>query len=235
LLKLIYIGIMFLYISCSTEPIYKDVFVNKTIKVFSNKYHDKAENYTFKWEPPLDENNLPINFDLKNDMFIFTPEKEGKYIIRLSITDISDELIAKENFYFKAKNEDIDSKKIKYEDKKINDTTIENTNSSKQIEQNKVKIKKKKLKKNKKKNKKNYYTIQISAWPTLKEARTEQIKLIEEGFDAYISRKYQNKYDAIWYRVRIGNFKNKSDATKFQKQVESITNKKSWIDIISEE
>ena len=140
MLKLIYIGLIFIYVSCNTEPIYKDIFVNKTIKVFSNRYHDKAENYTFKWEPPLDENNLPIDFDLKNDMFIFTPTKEGEYIIRLSITDISDELIAKESFYFKAINENIDSKKVKYEDNKINDTTIENNDFSKQIEQTEVKI-----------------------------------------------------------------------------------------------
>ena len=41
--------------------------VNKTVKVFSKDYHDEAENYTFKWEPPLGPTKETILFDLKND------------------------------------------------------------------------------------------------------------------------------------------------------------------------
>ena len=75
----------------------------------------------------------------------------------------------------------------------------------------------------------------MAAWPSLELARIDQLKLIEEGLDAYIQRHYRNKRDEIWYRVRIGNFTNKNKAQKIQDQIESITHAKTWLDIISSE
>jgi len=63
----------------------------------------------------------------------------------------------------------------------------------------------------------NYYD------PKLKHARLDQLKLIEEGMDAYIQRHYRNEDDQVWYRVRIGNFKSKENASIVQKEIESIT------------
>ena len=71
------------------------------MKVFSKGYHDQAENYTFKWKPPIGPNNEKIRFFLKNDMLIFTPKTIGNYEVNLSIEDISDEVVAKEIFYYK--------------------------------------------------------------------------------------------------------------------------------------
>ena len=82
--------------------------VNKSVKVFSQDYHDKAENYTFKWESPMDPNNEAVLFDLKDDMLIFSPTVKGDYQIHLSITDISDEVVAEEMFYFRAIAETLD-------------------------------------------------------------------------------------------------------------------------------
>ena len=102
MLKLIKITILLFFIGCGSEQDYQEVMINKSVKVFSKNYHDKAENYTFKWEPPMDPNNKPIPFDLKNDMLIFSPSIEGNYQIHLSITDISDEVVSEEMFYYKA-------------------------------------------------------------------------------------------------------------------------------------
>ena len=77
-----------------------------------------------------------------------------------------------------------------------------------------------------------HYTIQIAAWPSLEQARIDQLKLIEEGIDAYIQRNYRKKNDKVWYRVRIGNFSNKIKAQEMQEQIESITGVKSWLDVI---
>jgi len=102
-----------------------------------------------------------------------------------------------------------------------------------------LKLKKLKFKKQKKKNviknKDIHYTIQVTAWPSLELARIDQLKLIEEGLDAYIQRHYRNKRDEVWYRVRIGNFTNKNKAQKIQDQIESITHAKTWLDIIPSE
>ena len=74
--------------------------VNKTVKVYSQDYHNEAENYFFKWKPPVGPSNQPVPFDLKNDILIFSPEIEGDYKIHLSITDISHEVISEEIFYY---------------------------------------------------------------------------------------------------------------------------------------
>ena len=78
------------------------------------------------------------------------------------------------------------------------------------------------------------YTIQIAAWPSMEQARMDQLRLIEEGFDAYIERHYRKEKDAVWYRVRLGKFPDKSKALDVQKQIESILGIKSWLDILSE-
>ena len=80
-----------------------------------------------------------------------------------------------------------------------------------------------------------YYTIQVAAWPSLEQARIDQLKLIEEGIDAYIQRNYRKERDEVWYRVRIGSFPDKIKAQEMQKQLESITGVKSWIDMIPKE
>ena len=79
--------------------------VNKSVKVYSEDYHNHAENYTFKWMPPKGPDDSPVLFDLKNDMLIFSPEKVGNYEIHLSIADIADEVISEEVFYYLAVKE----------------------------------------------------------------------------------------------------------------------------------
>ena len=63
-------------------------------------------------------------------------------------------------------------------------------------------------------------------------ARSNQISLLEEGVDAYIERFYRKNNDEIWYRVRAGKFISKNDAVSFQNQIDKITGKDSWLDII---
>ena len=82
--------------------------VNKTVKVYSQDYHNEAENYFFKWEPPVGPSSQPVPFDLKNDVLIFSPEIEGDYKIHLSITDISHEVISEDIFYYRAIAETLD-------------------------------------------------------------------------------------------------------------------------------
>ena len=77
------------------------------------------------------------------------------------------------------------------------------------------------------------YAIQISAWPSLEEARKHQLELIDKGFDAYTQRFYYQKRDKVWYRVRIGNFLNRNKALKVKKRIESSTGITTWLDIVS--
>jgi len=240
--KLIYVIIIFLVPSCVSEPKHKAVAINKTIKVYSQEYHNNAEDYTFKWEPPLNPNNEPVPFDLKNDMLIFTPTLKGNYKVHLSITDISDEVVKDEIFYYSATAETLE---VSIAQPK-NDHTSQEYNLT--IDKPIVKSKSNSMKvKNKSRQKRLnsqhkikadhniHYTIQVFAWPSLEQARSDQLKLIEEGIDAYIQRYYKIDTDAIWYRVRVGNFTNKNKASEIQKQLEKITGNKSWLDIIHKE
>ena len=241
MIKHIYIIGLILLIACGSEIEFQEIFINKTVKVYSNDYHDNADNYTFKWEPPIGPTDKVVPFDLKNDMLIFTPKTEGNYEIHLSITDISDIIIARETFYYKAITDTIESNI--FEDKKlVYETDVSSkikkpTEKSKNKQNQKKKTNSKKSKKHKKKISKeisnnNSYTIQIAAWPSLEEARDQQLDLINEDIDAYIQRYYRNKQDDVLYRVRVGNFKNKTDAINFQKQIESIIQSSTWIDIL---
>jgi len=239
--KLIQLAILIIFTACGSNPDYKEVMVNKTVKVFSQNYHDEAENYTFKWKPPIGPTKNAILFDLKNDMLIFSPIMEGDYQIHLSITDISDEIIAEEMFYYRAIPETLEVAITKA--KSELEIAEEQSKIKKLPKKNKPTIEKEKVsnptgkqgKKIVKENKHINYTIQVSAWPTLELARINQLKLIEEGLDAYIQHHYRNKKDEIWYRVRIGNFTDKNKAQKIQNQIELITPAKTWLDIIPSE
>ena len=240
--KLIHVIILIIFTACESSPDYQEVMINKTVKVYSQEYHNEAENYTFKWEPPKGPSKKTISFDLKNDMLIFTPEVEGDYQIHLSITDISDEVIAEEMFYYRAIAETLEVAitKIQSEEEIPPPPSV----VKKPAQKTTLKVKKKKSSKSakktsiqskdRKKTENVNYTIQIAAWPSMEQARMDQLRLIEEGFDAYIERHYRKEKDAVWYRVRLGKFPDKSKALDVQKQIESILGIKSWLDILSE-
>ena len=229
-------------IGCNFNPNRQKIMVNKTVKVFSSDYHDQAENYTFKWQSPTGPNNEPISFDLKNDMLIFTPKIIGNYDVKLTIEDISEEIIAKQNYYFIAMPETTELAIIKPNKEILSKSTIpskSNTSKEKKYEKKKINqsISKSKKKQNKKTLITNFsntkYALQISAWPSLEDARKHQLKLIENGFDAYTQRYYWKIKDELWYRVRVGNFSNKNEAIKIKKQLESLMGIKVWMDIVS--
>ena len=230
--KLIHSIILVFLMSCGSNPDYQEVMVNKTVKVYSQDYHNEAENYFFKWGPPVGPSNQPVRFDLKNDMLIFSPKIEGDYNIHLSITDISHEVISEEIFYYRAIAETLE-------------VAIAGTKPEKDIPTQSSVIKNPKneiikLSKSPQKRKKQsaskivnvHYTIQVAAWPSLEQAHIYQLKLLEEGIDAYIQRNYRKEKNEVWYRVRIGNFSDKIKAQKMQEQIESITGVKSWLDVI---
>ena len=69
----ILISFFIIMVGCNSKPERQQIMVNKTVKVFAKDYHDQAENYTFKWTPPVGPNNEKVMFDLKNEMLIFSP------------------------------------------------------------------------------------------------------------------------------------------------------------------
>ena len=243
--KNISIIVLLILIGCGSSPQYQETMVNKTVKVFSKGYHDQAENYTFKWKPPIGPNNEKIRFFLKNDMLIFTPKTVGNYEVNLSIEDISDEVVAKEIFYYKVIPETTEVAIVESNEETLTPTPsiitakkptkkTPNKSQSKLAEKQKTQ----KFSKNKKQPPKlpktpTKYAIQISSWPSLEEARKYQLELLDEGFDAYTQRYYWQKKDEVWYRVRVGDFSNKDKALEVKKAIESLTGITTWLDIVA--
>ena len=60
--------LLLVLISCNSDPEFQEITINKTIKVYSQTYHNDSENYTFKWEPPLGPTKETISFDIKNQI-----------------------------------------------------------------------------------------------------------------------------------------------------------------------
>ena len=230
--KVIHFIILIFFITCGSDTDYQEVMVNKTVKVYSQDYHNEAENYFFKWEPPIGPSNQPVPFDLKNDILIFSPKIEGDYKIHLSITDISHEVLSEEIFYYRAIAETLEVaiEKTKPERDIPTQSSFVKNQKSEIIKLSKSPQKRNKQSASKKEN--IHYAIQVAAWPSLEQARINQLKLIEEGVEAYIQRNYRKEKDEVWYRVRIGNFSDKINAQKMKEQIESITGVESWLDEI---
>ncbi len=239
--------VLLILIGCKLQPQYQEVMVNKTVKVFSEDYHDQAENYTFKWQPIIGPNNEKITVkmnDMKYDMLIFTPLTVGNYEVNLSIEDISEEVVAEEIFYFKAIPETTEvaivepKKEIQPPVRSIIEMKAETQTAIKSESKPANNQKPKKTTAVKKQPPRSMvslteYAIQISAWPSLEEARKHQLELIDEGFDAYTQRFFYQKRDKVWYRVRVGNFSSRNKALKVKKRIESFTGIKTWLDIVS--
>ena len=78
------------------------------------------------------------------------------------------------------------------------------------------------------------YTIQVSAWPSLEEARKDQLSLTKYGIDAYTQRIFIEKKNTYWWRVRVGNFSHIDQVNKVKKQIEDLRGSSVWIDRIDE-
>ena len=239
--------VLLILVGCKLQPPYQEVMVNKTVKVFSEDYHDQAENYTFKWQPIIGPNNEKITVKMNNmkyDMLIFTPLTVGNYEVNLSIEDISEEVVSEETFYYKAIPETTEVAIVEPEKQirpsvpsiiEMKPETQTAINSQSHSENN---PKPKETPAGREQPLKSIisdteYAIQISAWPTLEEARKYQLELIDKGFDAYTQHFYLKKRDQVWYRVRVGNYTNRNKALKVMKQIESITGITTWLDIVS--
>ena len=246
--------LLIIILGCNADPKRQEIVVNKTVKVFSENYHDIAENYTFKWQAPIGPNDEKVIFDLKKDMLIFTPKIIGNYEVSLSIEDISEEIVEQHTFLYIAIPEtsevvitelkDTETKNISKKHITINeeikkDLPLSNKKPKKKSKKKPKKKKERLSKKNSnKKNTSNFksnteHILQISAWPTLEEARKHQLELISIGFDAYTERYFLKEKDELWYRVRVGNFSNKNEAIAIKKQIESLTGINVWLNIVS--
>ncbi len=56
------------------------------------------------------------------------------------------------------------------------------------------------------------FTIQVSAWKTLKVAAKEMDRINRQGFKSHVERYFNPKTDQVWYRVRLTKYPEYEDA-----------------------
>ena len=198
--------ILIFVFSCKTQPIRQEIEVGKTIKVEPSSFTLRNEEFNFLWSSPNGPENTTPSFKIENDKMLFTPDVIGKYEISLMIESLSSNTIYEETFLYNAIASSNSS--ISYT------TTTKNKNDSINAHKNK-------------------YTIQVASWPTLEQARNDQISLREQGYDAYTEQYYIKTKDQLWWRVRVGNFSDKSIAIKVKNKLSTERGSDLWIDFIN--
>lgn len=80
------------------------------------------------------------------------------------------------------------------------------------------------------------YTIQVSSWPSLDEAQAASRELQDNyGISSYIQRAFFKDKDEIYYRLRVGNFKESKAAEAYAKEIQETTNLPVWVDFVRQE
>ena len=107
----IYISVLILGRKTNIES--KDIFINKSIKIFPNEFNNNSKDYIFKWQHPIGPDNKQVLFNLKNNIMIFTPTKIGEYNVSLLIEDLNKNIVSKKQFIFNSIEDTIKSAILK--------------------------------------------------------------------------------------------------------------------------
>jgi len=80
------------------------------------------------------------------------------------------------------------------------------------------------------------FTIQVSSWPSLEEAQSASDELLNTyGIDSYIQRAFFKDKDEVYFRLRVGNFKEQTAATAYAKEIQEQTSLPVWVDWVRKE
>ena len=235
-----------LLLSCSKEEEQgMKITVGVTFKIDNTSNISSEDNIVFQWWVGSHPENSDYTLEPLGDKALFTPDIIGKYDIYVSIRDSNDMEIDLIEFYYISVLEKIKPKPKKIiSEKALNQLEINLTDSiiaidttqNESLSDTSKKQLIKQVDKNSSKNKNTKsnhhigWTIQLSSRASLELAKIDQLKAIENGYDAYIEQTTINKTNQIWYRVRIGNFKTKSTAMTVQSELKSFWKNDTWID-----
>jgi len=217
--------------ACGSKIEPKIVHVDKTQKVQSTLNWETAEKLHFMWTPPKGPKGNDAKWIINDDIMLFTPDTPGEYVISLVIENMSGDILGEETFLLIAEDALNNSQ---HPVTTLTSTTL-TQKTPKMDSATKVSPEIENAPNNRIENKvvnNSSYTIQVSAWPSLEEARKDQLSLIKYGIDAYTQRVFIDKKNSYWWRVRVGNFSTSDQASKVKKQIEDLRGSSVWVDII---
>ena len=232
--KALLIIVSLLITACGSKLEPKIIGVNKTQKVQSTQNWETAEELLFLWTPPKGPKGNDSKWIINDDIMLFTPDTPGEYSISLIIENMLGDVLGEESFLLIAEEQ---TKKV-HPSSSLAEEPATTPLAAKKVDQKKVELPSKTpvvaTSAKKKTTNNQAYTIQVSAWPSLEEARKDQLSLTKYGIDAYTQRIFIEKKNAYWWRVRVGNFSHKNQVNKVKKQIEDLRGSSVWIDRIDE-
>ena len=232
-IRTLIITVSLLITACGSKAEPKIVDVNKTQKVQSTQNWETAEELIFMWTPPKGPKGNDSKWIINDDIMLFTPDTPGEYAISLIIENMSGDVLGEESFLLIAEEAVESIPTVSTPINKPIDTSILKKSDEKKVNLPSASpIVETPVKKNTVDNRP--YTLQVAAWPSLEEARIDQLSLIKYGIDAYTQRVFIEKKNAYWWRGRVGNFSNKNQANKIKKQIEELRGSAVWVDRINE-
>ena len=212
--------------TCSIKKDIKTITINQSQKIKLSKKWDTDSDLSYLWLAPQGPRGHKAKWIIDGDIMLFTPNLPGQYTISVMVQTRMGENLGGEDFYFNVidgsgKNTIKESSENNNIDRSISPKTI----SPKISKSNSINLNKE--------IQPPYYTIQVSSWPSFGEAKKEQLKLKVLGFTSDLTKKYIEKKDAIWWRVRVGKFKSIGDAKAVNKQIHNKFKIDTWIDRVT--
>jgi len=219
---IIYIALLLVIIGCSTEQERILVDTNTTIRIYSQSFENDPDNYNFNWIPPSSTQGS-YQYNIKNNIMLFTPLEPGNYDIELVVTGMTNETVHEEKFLYTSVGDKIFTAIPK---KHLNN-----------VNENQKNIQPKIIEQTKSVNKKNtkieissdLWTVQVLSKPTYYEAEKSANDIINKGFTPWVEEFYNNKDNKTYYRVCIGST-TMQEAKKIKSDVINILNiKNPWV------
>tara|TARA_B100001250_G_C19696554_1_gene742813 strand:- start:149 stop:826 length:678 start_codon:yes stop_codon:yes gene_type:complete len=193
--------------ACSDNIEYTKVKIGDIVKITSDYSSYNKADIVFAWSPPISDDGSIPEFEIDNNSLYFSPSISGKYSMKLTVESMGGEPIVEQSFHYEGVEVLMDSEK-KYKNEKFpsNPSTTtaiveKNTNKSKELD--------------------SYYTVQIYARTTEKEANDDLLGLNALGFEDIFIEIFINNNTKYW-RVRSGKFNSTKKVEKRKKELSNV-------------
>jgi len=227
-------GLAIIFLSCAREPIPESVRIGKTVKISSTLRSESGETGTYYWQFSDSPDSSYALLWVENDKVLFTPDRQGSYILSCSMISSENQIIAQEKFHFWATEPA--GKPANAEDMSVIQSRPEAPDdSTKKIEKvddqdHQALPDDQVIHPTISPSGTGRFAIQISSWKTRKSADMQIEKLAALGIVAHIELTYLPEPDRIWYRIRIGDFSSLKEAKRYSGLVSQKLGKTPWID-----
>lgn len=234
------ISILLVIPSCGSNTERESILVGSTFKIEESEKFQTDMDVVYQWWIGNAPEQSDYMFRVHGDKAFLTPDIKGNYDVFASIRDSQESELQLLEFYFTAVPDtllNVTEREVPVEPREPEpapelESIIEN--ASTETEQKKPTVSEKSVIQQQQTMEEGW-TVQVSSRPSINAARNDKNFLIENGFDAYIQKVEFKDKNQTWFRVRVGNFSDKTIAKEVKKQISTIWKHDIWIDRVRAE